>query len=324
MGGYDPGVDNLQTFCALLEAANHLLETATPDLDARAKGLIEAESDLREELTGLKTETDALEKEVETSETQATGAAADLGAATHKALETRMPAVEGQVGETKDHSHQTLTQRAAALQTEFDELETRGFEPLDTLLTQEQSEFERWTNEADKALGSLVEGLEAATEETTKDIQQATADLTAANQATEDEHSNVANTLALELEEFDKNLPQDVEKQIGDASVSVPAWIHDEWGNSIKTNVNFAHNLVQAIVKDAMSAIQEENRQATDSVEAAGTALAQADTEFERAAADAESSEPEVASIADFRPRIETADEDVTEIRALMEAVSQP
>ena len=87
MGGYDPGVDKLQVFCSVLEAANHLLETATPDLEARGKALIEAEPDLREELTGLGTEVHGLESDLEASAKHAQDEAAQLGSAGHQALE---------------------------------------------------------------------------------------------------------------------------------------------------------------------------------------------------------------------------------------------
>lgn len=321
MAAYDPGVDNLQAFSSLLEATNHVFEAAIPDLGEWGKDLIEAEPDLRAALTSLKTDTASLQKEVETLEVQVTGAAAELSSATHRAIETRMPAIESEVRESRSRSHETLTQRAAALPSELDELQTRGFEPFQAVVTQEQADFERWANEADTALRSLWEGLEAAAEETTRDTEQATADLTAAAEAAGSEHAALDEVQRVELYRLGTNLPDEIEKRSAEASASASQRI-EEWANTMKTEVTALHNDVEDLGKGAGGAIQEENRGVTEVLDAAGLALGQAGTEFEQSGADAESLESEAASIADLRPNIETADGEVAEIRALMEALS--
>jgi hypothetical protein len=320
MGGYDPGLDNLQTLCAALEATNHVLEAGTADLDTTGKRLAQEEDDLREALAGLKTEADAFEKEVETAEAQATEAVNELDTAAHQALETWMPAFEEKVGDARQESHQELTQRATTLESEFEELQSRGFDPLDAVLTNEDAEFERWTNEAETALKAQVDALDAAGTEAAQDIQRAFSALTTADLATASASGAMDNTLRDQLDGFDKDEPQEVERRCGEIRTDVAEAIQ-EFGRGVEAMAAAAHQAAEGYAKEAADAIEAENRQAMDAVEQAGTALADANTEFEQTGADAGSSEPEITAIVALRPKVETADDEVTEIKRLMEAV---
>jgi hypothetical protein len=320
MGGFDPGLDKLQALCNTLEGTNQVLDQAAHDLDARGKGLDQAEDELRDALDHLRTEADGLEKEVAGLDTQAVQSAGELGAAARQALDTWMPELETKVTEARAHAHEALTHHASSLQSEFDELESRGFDALDTVLTTEESEFQRWTGEAEAALKAQVEELQTADTDAKGDIQRAFSALTTADLVIASERGTAENTITAQMEAFDKDEPQEIEKRAETVRTSAVESI-EEARKSVEAVAAAAHTVAEGTGTEGGDAIEKENGQLTEAVDQAGTACAEALTEFEQAGADAGSLKAEATFVAELRPGIEKADGEVTEIRELMEAV---
>jgi hypothetical protein len=321
VGGYDPGVDNLNVFNTVLESTNRILEDAAPKLDALGTGLSDTETELRGELVALTTELETLDKEVESWEAAAVAAVKEVNDDAHKVVEVRLPALDTDMAAARQRVDGALATHGTTWQPRLDELEARGFDALDTVLTSEEQDFERWAGEAEAALGALHVSLNAEGAEVKRDTDEAVAALDAAKDAAVDAHTAARTALEAQLHDFDDSLPKEVDKRCHDTSATVPVWIESEWGGTITTLVTAYHNVLQALGKDESALIEQESGRVTGIVDTTETSLSEAEAEFERCAVSAEWSEREMKEVSELRPQIEKADEEVTEIRALMEAV---
>jgi gas vesicle protein len=307
-------VEQLRGFCSQLEATNHTLEAAATNLEARAKSLAQAHSDLNDALAALKTDGDGLEKDVETLGPESVKAAERLDAETHQALDSRIPAIRSSVGEATDHSHQTLTHHAAALESAFAALQSSAFEPLETVLTSRQSDFEHWGY----PLSALLEGVEGAQEEFTRDTKQANDDLTAAGQESEQDAQNLRAEINTSIDKLSNGVPNDFMEHADASATAFWAQI-DAWTDATTT---LFHDSVHKAVKDAVGPIQEENQRAPDAIELVRQELGLADGAFKHLSDS--SWEAVVQSLVNLAPKIDTAEGEVQEIRATMEQMRTP
>ena len=117
------------------------------------------------------------------------------------------------------------------------------------------------------------------------------------------------------------NLPQEVEKRCNDALTSSIPWIAGDGVDQVLVSARVAHGLMESLGKEQSQPIQQESNQLTDVVGTMETALADADLELERTAANAEWSEDELGKVVELRKEIETANDELVEIRAVMEAM---
>jgi hypothetical protein len=322
MGGYAPSLDNLQALCTALEGANTFLETAIPDLDERGKALKEAEEHIREALDGVQTEADELQKEVQASESQALASTGELGTAGQEALQTSLPALDEKIAQSEDETHQELTQRATALEAQLEELQSRGFEALETVLVQEQSEFEQWATDADTALQALVVEVEEAVEQVQETDKQTVSALITNSNVLGQARGEAANTLRDEMDRFDKEEPEEIERR-GDEIAGSGGTFIQEWRAGLESDASAAQDTAEGHGTAGGQGIEEESRQVTAAVELAAGELEQTEIEFERAAAAAETDQPRVVSVADLRSEIAKAEEELREIREAMETLHE-
>jgi hypothetical protein len=265
---------------------------------------------------------DALQKEVQSLEEQAAAAAGGLTSDAQQALETGLPALEQRAGEARNDAHQEMEERTSGLRSELDELETQGFDPLESLLNGEQERFEHWTSEADTALERLLVEQEAAAAEVASAFEQAGEQLRAAEEAVEDEHASLSSSLGRSLYDF-YDLPDEVTSRCDQTGASVATWIRDVWSDSIRVTVTVDRGFVENLGRDTGAALEEEGRRAAEVVELATGALEQARAELALGAVAAAAVAPEAAGIDDLCPRLQAADREVDEIRALMDVVGQ-
>jgi hypothetical protein len=320
MSDYDPGIDNLNVFCTILESTNRILEDATPKLDAVGQELSEAETELRGSLVALTTDLETLEKEAQAWEGHATAAVKELQAEAQRAVDNRLPALEAHVDEAKARVHGSVQAHGSSLQSWLDEVEARGFDALDAAIRQEDEEFQRWTGEADQALGELTGGLHAETDELKRDVEGAAEVMSAAKDAAIDARAAAAGALGRQLDDFEHGLGHEAETRCQAPGDQIPAWI-GPWAGSVQSVAAGYHTLLASLGTDEKAAIAHEGEQATDLVEQAEGLLSAADTDFEHAVADAEACLHETAATAAVRPKIEHAEEQLTEIQAVIAAV---
>jgi hypothetical protein len=317
----DASVENLQTFCDLLEATNPPVEAGVADLARLAQALGATEGRLANGLHSLDTELDGVQKEAETSEASAVKACAELNAAAKEELETELPDVERQAAAAEEEWSKELDAKARAVDTAFQELESDGWAPLDTGLESERRDFEQWSKEADAAIGRIDQAVVSLTTQVERD---GSACANAIGDATGEpffDHS-FWEPAHLQAEKVDTTVVQSFRTERD----GILKEMSDAYADLVSVMEGAAQKAREAVAEkaeEAASGIRDQTEQATLAVDAAEVALEAAKVEFDRSALAAEAAEPKAAGLVQLETGIEAADARLAEMRAAMEAMSQ-
>lgn len=319
MPDIDESVERLRAFNGLLERIQPALHSLAGELDGLSHQLAGDEPGVRDGLAALASEVTDLAKAATDSATDAAHAAEDLDTHLRQLLDSSLPAIEQQATQSKEQLQQSLQEQAKAVDAGLGTLQFEAFEPFDTVLGQRQTDFSAWADQADGAINPLGEEILEAIAEVTTGVAQLATDISGATASVETDKSDFGAT-KWETQKVDDKLPTDFEHAIAslqDEVHTLHSSMTDIWSGDLAIASQFNEPATAAV-----KAVEEAIEHAIAAVGTATQSISQLDEEVERDAVLAESDQVKrVTVIAALAPQIAEAEQNVVEIREILQAM---
>jgi hypothetical protein len=318
-GTFDQSLENLRTYCELLRVTNPVLEAGAADLGRLGHSLEDTTSQLSEGLDHLATDVDSLQQEAGTSGAATVKACEELGHAAEEVNASGLAELEKDAAEAQQHWIAALHETTASLDGAFQELTAQGWQPLEQALAAEQADFEKWTHDANEILDGLVQAIhtvETGVAHQGTLLDEAARELEAIPPFPQTYWGGVG-THAVTL--ADETVPHFVQ-QAGQHAAAMTAAHEELVGSAVESSARVRAQLDLA-AEMAVTAIDATTTDMTQVVEAVEEALKNAQTEFERAAIQAEDAEKEAEDLAELAVHVTVASDQLTQVQALLEAL---
>jgi hypothetical protein len=315
-------IDNLRAFCEVLETTIAGLTDVSGDLEEQADEHESLHDDMRQLLEKMHSEGGRIDEEADQAGPAVLNEVQELAEAVRGAHDTRLPAIQKDAHETSERFHEALAPRAAALQEGAEELEEQGFAPAIAVVERERSDFEAWTTEGENAVGPFVDTLEPAA-----------ADVDAEQRAVGND-TNTTTVALFQLQELAQTTLHDVSSRNDGAGHFFQDHVREVMNlasqslqgsaHAVEAAAAEAHSTLEHLAQDAVRALEGEQRDTESAVEWGTHALDDAADQFGRAVSALAGAELVTASFTTVASAMADAEQEVEEIRAVLDGMATP